>query len=136
MTEPEDQTGPEAQGRDVPPADAVPGEDERMLALAAHLLGLPVPILGPLLIWLLKKDESPFALDQAKEALNFQLAFLIVWTAMAVGAVGLSCTGIGLLLIPVMLAAMLGYLVLCILAAVESHKDRRYRYPLTLRLIA
>ena len=83
------------------------------------------PFLGPLIVWMIKKDESPFIGDQAKEALNFQIAVMIAFVIC-----GITC--VGLLLVPVVAIAALIY---SILAAIEANKGVYYRYPYTIRLI-
>ena len=77
------------------------------------------------MVWLVKKDQSPFVDDQAKEALNFQIAVLI-----AVAICGITCVGV--VLIPVVGVAALIY---SILAAIEANKGVYYRYPYSIRLI-
>src|SRR5215213_6480869 len=54
-----------------------PDKDSKTMAMLAHLLTIFTGFLGPLIIWLMKKDQSPFVDDQGKEALNFQLTLLI-----------------------------------------------------------
>ena len=116
-----------------PPPDKpqyVPTPDERTWGLLAHLSSLIASLVGlmfvgPLIVWLVKKDQSPFVEDQAKEALNFQIAVLI-----AIAVCGLTC--IGIVLIPVVAIAALVYSVL---AAVEANKGVYYRYPYSIRLI-
>lgn len=108
----------------------LPTEDERMWGMLAHLSGLiagivGLPFLGPLIVWLMKKDESPFVGDQAKEALNFQIAVLIAILICMV-------TCVGIILLPVV---GIGSLIFSILAAVEANKGVMYRYPYTIRLI-
>jgi uncharacterized protein len=105
-----------------------PSQEDKTLAIVAHLISLVAPILGPLIIWLVKKDSSPFVADQAKEALNFQITLLIATIPAAL----LVCVGIGVFLLPVI--GIVG-LVLAIIAAVETSKGVAYRYPATLRLI-
>ena len=109
-------------------------QEERSLGLACHLLafvGMVFPfgnILGPLVIWLVKKDDSAFVDDQGKEALNFNItisiagfvAFLL--TFVVIGAVLLPIIGIF-------------WLVMTIVAAVKANGGEHYRYPLTIRLI-
>ena len=90
--------------------------------------------IGPLVIWLIKKETMPFVDDQGKEALNFNITIGII----AVGLVILSILtfGIGLLLaIPVGLVVGLGWLVFTIIAAIKSNEGVAYRYPLCLRLV-
>ena len=122
-------TGPTSA---VPPESKsyLPTEDERMWGMLAHLSGLiagivGLPFLGPLIVWLMKKDESPFVGDQAKEALNFQIAVLIAILICMV-------TCVGIILLPVV---GIGSLIFSILAAVEANKGVMYRYPYTIRLI-
>jgi uncharacterized Tic20 family protein len=112
-----------------------PTADERQWALLAHLSGLIASLLGgmsflgPLIIWLIKKDQSAFVADQAKEALNFQIAVTIALVvSFAIGA----ATCIGFLLIPVV---GIGSLVFAIIAAMEANKGVVYRYPYTIRLV-
>jgi len=109
----------------------VPTPDERTWGMLAHVSTLiaiwlgGMSFLGPLVVWLIKKDQSPFVADQAKEALNFQIAVLIVSLIC-----GITC--IGLLLLPVIVVANI---VFSIIGAMEANKGVYYRYPYTLRLI-
>lgn len=100
--------------------------DDRMWAVLSHLANFVIPIFGPLVIWLVKKDDSPFVADQAKEALNFQLAVWIVSTVSV-----LTCV-----LAPVAIIVPVVALVLSIIAAVEANKGVCYRYPYIFRLIS
>jgi uncharacterized Tic20 family protein len=119
-----------------PPASAQssstgsPASDERTMAMLCHLLAIFTWFLGPLIIWLIKKDRSPFVDDQGKEALNFQITIGIAYVAMVV----LACItlGIGAILSPVIYVVNI---VLCIMACIEANKGNRYRYPVNLRLI-
>lgn len=120
----------------VPPSDSgSPSAEERQWALFAHLSALSgfiIPfgnILGPLVIWLIKKDTLAFVNDQGKEALNFQITVMI---AVLVSA-GLTVILIGFLLLPIV---GIGALVLTIMAAVKANGGERYRYPFTLRLVS
>src|SRR5262245_17507369 len=127
-------TFPESQ---VPPPkpSGDPTADDRQWALIAHLSGLiasalgGLSFLGPLIVWLIKKDQSAFVSDQAKEALNFQIAVTI---ALLVSIVIGALTCVGFLLLPVV---GIGSLVFAIIAAIESNKGVAYRYPYTIRLI-
>ena len=106
--------------------------DEKTMGMLVHLLGGITYILGPLLIWLIKKDESPFVQDQGKEAINFQITVII---ALAVASVtGLIPIGgcVAPLLWPVV---VVGNLILAILGGLEANKGIIYRYPFCLRLI-
>ena len=81
--------------------------------------------LGPLIVWLIYKDKSPFVGDQAKEALNFSLALMIAILVCF-------ATCIGVIVVPVI---GIGALVYQIIAAMESNKGVWYRYPYTIRMI-
>lgn len=103
--------------------------DDRTMAMLAHLLALVSGFLGPLIIWLIKKDESPFVDHHGKEALNFQITMLIAWIVAFVSILIL----IGFVLIFVLFIAQL---LFPILAAVAANKGETYRYPATLRIIS
>lgn len=102
--------------------------DDRNLAMLAHLLGIVSGFVGALIIWLIKKDQSAFIDEQGKEALNFQITVMIGF----VGAWVLMFVLIGALLIPVLLLANL---IFCILAAVAVSKGEHYKYPFAIRLL-
>lgn len=102
-----------------------PNGDDRLWALLAHLSVFVLGIIGPLIIWLVKKEESTFVADHAKEALNFQLAVMIVSTVCM-----LTCV-----LAPAVLVIAVGGMIYAVLAAVEANNGRYYRYPYTIRLI-
>ncbi|WP_242691253.1 DUF4870 domain-containing protein [Lysobacter enzymogenes] len=109
-------------------------QDEKTWGMLAHLstlVGLIVPfgtILGPLVVWLIKKDTMPFVADQGKEALNFNITVII---GMIIGGI-LTLVLIGVL---VMIAVGIAWLVLTIMAALAANKGETYRYPFTLRLV-
>jgi uncharacterized protein len=113
-------------------ADPVAEPWERTYAMLTHLTALLwhafIPIIPALILWLIKKDESPFIDDHGREAVNFQLSLLIYGLA----SVALFICGIGLLMLP--LVYILG-IVGMILAAIAAHRGQFYRYPMTLRLI-
>ena len=91
-------------------------------------------MLGPLIIWLVKRDSMPFAADQAREALNFNITVLIV--AIALIVLTIVTFGIGIFItLPVGVVVFFGWLVLTIIAAINANNGVRYRYPLTLRLV-
>ena len=109
-------------------------QEERSLGLACHLLafvGMVFPfgnILGPLVIWLVKKDDSAFVDDQGKEALNFQITVALLMLVCLL----LALVVIGLLL---MWVVGVGALVLTIIAAIKANEGQAYRYPFCWRLI-
>ena len=119
-----------------------PREDLRWAA-AAHLsvlvglVGIP-GLLGPLVLWLVKKGESEFFDAQAKEALNFSisLAIYIVALVVLIVIVTINESGAGIVLFSLALAAaLITGLILPIIAGVRAANGDAYRYPLTLRLV-
>ena len=118
-----------------PPAPVgVPSTEEKQWAMFAHLsalIGFIIPlgsIIGPLVIWQMKKAEMPFVDDQGKEALNFQITALIAIVVCFV----LMFVLIGMLLLPIVALAVL---ILTIIAGIKANNGEAYRYPMTLRLI-
>jgi uncharacterized Tic20 family protein len=102
-----------------------PTSDERTLAILCHVLGIFFWIFPPLIIYLIKKDESAYVKQHAMEALNFQITISIV-------SIVLALTIVGILLIWVVWIAAL---VFMIIASINASDNKIYRYPLTLRLI-
>jgi len=117
--------------------------DERTLGVLAHasgLAGFVIPlgsILGPLLVWASKKDESRFVAENGRQALNFQ----ITWTLLVFG-LGLLFVflppdpGSALLVYPFLGIVGLAWLVLVILAVVRTSDGEVYEYPLALDVIS
>jgi uncharacterized Tic20 family protein len=105
-----------------------PSKEARTMAMLAHLLGIVTGFLGPLIIWLIKKDEEPFVDAQGKEALNFQITLTIVYIV---------CGATSCFIIPVFvaLAAWVAALILAIMAGMKANEGISYQYPMTLRLI-
>ena len=108
---------------------APPTKDDKTMGMLAHLLGIFTGFLGPLIIWLIKKDTSPWVDDQGKEALNFQLTMLIAALA-CIPLVPVFCLG-GILAIAVQITRI----VMSIIGTIEANKGIPYRYPLTWRMI-
>jgi uncharacterized protein len=111
-----------------------PNKDERTLAMLCHLLalcGYVVPfgnIIGPLVLWMMKKDELPLVDDQGKESLNFQITMTIVAVVCALTL----CIGVGVVLLPIVAVVEI---VFIIIAAMKANGGEAYRYPFCLRLI-
>ncbi|MBN1509615.1 MAG: DUF4870 domain-containing protein [Sedimentisphaerales bacterium] len=134
--------GNDVPGTGVPPVAGSPGpieidretnRDARMWAMFCHLAGLAflvVPaigsVIGPLVIWLIKKDQHPFVDEQGKEALNFQITMLI-YAAVATLLIVLvitACIGI-----PLVVVVGIADIVLIIVAAIKANDGYHYRYP-------
>jgi len=110
-------------------------KSERNWALTCHLtafgglLGIPFGnILGPLIVWLIKKNEMPLVDKEGKESLNFQISM----TIYSLVALVLCFVFIGLLLIfPLILANI----VLVVIASIKISNNESYEYPFTIRFI-
>ena len=125
-----------------PGAPVIVDDNARQWALFAHLSALlgslvgGLSFLGPMIIYLVKKDEHPFIADQAREALNFNLSVLLYFVVVGIATFVLVFIVIGLLLIPVLIAMGIAWLVLTIMAAVKANGGEAYRYPLTIRFVS
>lgn len=114
--------------------EAVADKDSRTWAMLAHLATFSAfltgigSIVGPLIVWLVKKDQSPFVDEHGKEALNFNISIAIYM----IGAGILTIILIGFL---VMLAVGIFWAVMSVIAAMKANNGEHYRYPLTIRLI-
>jgi uncharacterized Tic20 family protein len=110
-----------------------PTPEARNWAAIAHFsalvlfIGIP-SLIGPLVVWLLRKDQDEFIDANGKEALNFNISFLLY--AIAAGL--LILIGIGLILLPVVAIA---WFVLVIVAGVKAGSGEYYTYPFTIRFI-
>jgi uncharacterized protein len=119
----------------IPAAVSAPSENERTWGMLAHLsalAGLVFPllgiVLGPLAVYLGRRDDSTFVAQHAKEALNFNITVLIA----AVGCMILMLVFVGFLFGTGLFVA---WLVLTLIAAIRASEGQLYRYPVSLRLI-
>lgn len=114
------------------PADSIDKED-RQWAVIGHLsafAGFIIPlgnVIAPLIVWQIKK-ELPFASDQAKEALNFQITMLLAFIACMI----LMVVVIGVFLMPIVGLIAIGF---PIYAAIKANEGEQFRYPYILRLV-
>lgn len=109
-----------------PPPPAAPSSDEQLWIVFSHIsILLGIGILLPLIVYLVKKDESPRIAEHAKEALNFHISILIYSLACAITCIG----------IPLAIIIGIGAMVYAIIAAVKASDPVPYRYPLTMRLV-
>jgi uncharacterized protein len=125
--------GPPAPWHGPPPvggysATAMRPDEEKMWAIGAHLGGIILGFIAPLVVWLVYKDRSRFLDRQGKEALNFQITLLIGYVVSLV----LTLVLIGLVLF---LVVWLGGIVLMVLASIKVANFEDYRYPVNIRLI-
>lgn len=109
-------------------------QEARTYGMLCHLLalsGFVIPfghIIGPLIVWLIKKDQYAFVNDQGKESLNFQITVTIA----VLVSVALIILLVGIVLTPIVALAAL---VLVIMASVNASSGKYYRYPVNIRLI-
>lgn len=112
----------------------IPNRDANMWAMFCHLsalIGFVIPfgnIIGPLVIWVLKKDEFQLVNENGKEALNFQISMTIYFIASAI----LIIVVIG---IPLLIALGFFELIAIVIAAIKANEGLTFRYPLTIRFI-
>ena len=115
--------------------------DARNWAVIAHVsayVGLLTGVLGfmgPLVVYLIKKDDHPFIRDQAAEALNFNLSVLLYAVVLGIATFILFFLIVGIFLIPVLIGLGIAWVVLIIVAATKASKGEAYRYPLTIRFL-
>ena len=99
--------------------------------------GLVVPfgnIIGPLLIWQIKKAEVPSVEAHGKAALNFQITVLIAVIAGLILAFALSFLCVGWLLFPVVMLIGLAGFIFPIIAGIKANDGKEYQYPWSLKL--
>ncbi|MEO6227488.1 MAG: DUF4870 domain-containing protein [Thermomonas sp.] len=137
-----------------------PSASDRQWAASAHLLALLLAlmtawmagvagIVGAGIVYLIKRDDSPFATEHAREAINFNLSMLLYSVAAVALGIGLAGATVltlgiglivtapaGLLLMAIAAGIAVMWLVCSVVAAIKAWNGEHYRYPLTLRLIS
>lgn len=103
----------------------MPSRDERTIALMSHILTFVAPLLAPLVIYLVKKDQSAYIAHHAKESLNFQITLILAFILLFISLIGIFF---------LWLVGIAGS-VLVVLATVKAGEGVWYRYPFCLRLI-
>jgi len=117
----------------VSPAPALSGED-RLWGAVAHLSAFAIyfsgigHIVGPMVIWLWKRDTNPFVAEEAKEAMNFNISV----TIYAIVAAVLILLLIG---IPLLICIHFFQVICIIVGALKASDGRHFKYPLNLRLV-
>ena len=111
------------------PPSPVPTQDDKTLGIVMHLLCIVgFPVIGPLIIWLMKKDQSPYLDAQGRELLNFQISYFIyALISMVLVAV--------LIGIPLLFAVGIASLVFTIIGIVKASEGQVYRFPLCIRML-
>lgn len=123
------------------------GSDRRNWGVAAHLSAFvaawaALAFLGPLLVWLVKKDDDEFVGHHAREALNFQLTWLlagfvagVVTFVLAVVTLGVGLVVVGLVALVVGLPLLVTWVWCTINGAVHASRGEAYHYPLSVRMV-
>jgi uncharacterized Tic20 family protein len=104
-----------------------PSSDEKILAILSHILCVVVGLgfIPPLIIYLLKKDESAYVKAHALESLNFQITLLLICIILFITIIGwLLLWAVGII-----------NLILVIVATIKASENKMYRYPINFRLI-
>ena len=125
-----------------PPRQPLSPQDSRNWALAAHLTagagalvgGLPA-FVGPLVIWMMRREDDSFSTQHALEALNFNITVLGI---VIIGFIlGIGTIGVGFLITgPLMLVAGVLWLIWTIQASMAASRGEPYRYPMSIRLVS
>lgn len=102
-----------------------PTSDEKTMSILSHILTLVAGFIAPLIIYLVKKDESKFITEHAKESLNFQITVMIAYVVLAITIIGLALIWIVWILA----------VIFAIIGTIRASEGKTYRYPLTIRLI-
>lgn len=126
MTQPEHSTVPATQAATVDDSSKTWASLTHISAFSMFV-GIP-SLIAPLIMWLIKKDESEFADYHGREAVNFNISFLLYTAVSAVLILAL----VGLVLLP---AVLLTWFILVIVATVKASNGEYYRYPLTIRFL-
>ena len=115
-----------------------PTEDDRTLAMLIHLLGIVSGFVGPLVLWLMKREQSRFVDHQGRQALNFHITLAIASIVLFIVSVPLSILTCGfgmLVVIPLLLGIALFGLILSVVAGLRAREGVWYEYPLAIRLL-
>jgi uncharacterized protein len=144
MSENQSQTPPPVQPPPPTPSIPTPGSPEsqartwNMLCHLSALAGFIIPfgnILGPLLVWQIKKNEIPSTEIHGKAALNFQITVTLAAIIGMFVAIVLSFFCVGFLLIPLVVLIVLAGMVFAIIAGIKANDGKDYQYPFSLTLI-
>ncbi len=112
--------------------------DDRQTAMFIYLLGIFTGFVGPLILWMMKRDESKFINHHGKEVLNFCLTLLIpLLTLVMVGCplVFLTWGLAGFIVVPLFLAVNVYALVMMIIGAMKANQGQWWEFPLSIRMI-
>jgi uncharacterized Tic20 family protein len=101
-----------------------------VMHLSILLFHIAVPVILALVMWLIKRDESPYINDHGKEAVNFQIS-LVVYSLLGLALTPMCGIGFAVWVAVYVLGA-----IGCVFASLAAHRGEYYRYPACLRFIA
>lgn len=140
--------GQQGAEQQYPPATGQPAghadTQERMWAMWCHLAGLGgllVPlgsVLGPLAVWLTKRQEFRLVDEEGKKALNFQITAVIFYIVFVVALIASVASELLVIAIAVGIAGLafaITWLVSVIMAAVRTNEGKDFRYPMSIRFL-
>lgn len=110
-------------------------QDDKQWAMLTHLaalLGILLPIalvLGPTLVWFLKRQNSAFIDDQGKEVINFQSSVLLVSFVLAL------LSGLNGLFLAASAITVIAGMVFAVIGGLAAKQGKKYRYPFAIRLL-
>ena len=110
------------------PATVPISSEDKTMAILSHVLCIVAGFLAPLIIYLVKKDESSYVAAHAKESLNFQLTMLLAYIISFI----LMFVIIGILL---MVLLSIANLVLVIIATIKASEGKFYKYPFSIKFV-
>ena len=105
-----------------------PSSEDKLFAMLLYVLNFFTAIIGPLIIWLIKRETSPFIDYHGKEYFNLIISYFVYEIVAAITMI----IGIGFILVPVLSIA---FVVLIVVGAVKAYQGEHYRFPLIFRLI-
>jgi len=105
-----------------------PSDEEKILGMLLFLLNFFTAIVGPLIIWLLKRGDSAYIDHHGKEYFNLLISFFVYEIIAALTLL----IGIGFILIPIL---SIIFLVFIVIGAVKAFQGEYYRFPLIFRII-
>lgn len=118
-----------------------PTQEERTAALLCHIGAVvgsfapPANLIVPVVVWMLKRDQSAFVNEHGKEAINFQINLSVGIVLLSLLAAFLMVLLVGFLLIPVIIILAIAGLVMGVVAGIKAYEGHAYRYPYIIRLI-
>ena len=115
-----------------------PTSDEKTMAILSHILSLVAWFIAPLVIYLVKKNESAYVRTHAAESLNFQLTVFLGWIAIWIVTMilGFIISVFSFILFPLLMFALgITCLVLIIIATIRASENKIYHYPFSIKFV-